>query len=325
LQLPAPPPGRSGWPWDGAALAPPDGDWPRITVITPSFNQGRFIEETIRSVLLQGYPRLQYLIVDGGSRDESVEVIGKYQRHLSHWVSEPDRGQPHAINKGFARADGEIVTWLNSDDVFEPGALFTAAEALRTEQVIYGEWLLTDAEGRPTWDSRSEGPRPPLTLADWIPYWKAYPAVQPSIFFRRSLIDDSRLVDESLQYAFDYDLWLRLAERAQFAPLGRVLSRFRLHADCKTVGQRDRFLPEVLRVSRRYWGPPGSLNYVRHTVSRYVWTRSIQEARRAVELSRTDRIAAAAAWLAALARCPIAPLVESRPFLSAPYHILRGW
>src|SRR6185436_3577371 len=132
-----------------------------------------------------------------------------------------------------------------------------------------------------------------------------------------------RLVDESLHCALDYDLWLRLAERHDLHPLPKVLSRFRLHSDSKTVGQVDRFAPETLRVSQRYWG--SGLGRLRYSLSRYMWVRSINEAKRAVELSRTDRVNAARVWAAALAKCPLAPIRAPRPFLSAPYHIVRGW
>jgi glycosyltransferase involved in cell wall biosynthesis len=103
--------------------------YPKISIVTPSFNQGRFIEKTILSVIEQDYPNLEYIIIDGGSTDESVEVIKKYDQHLAYWVSEPDRGQSHAINKGFERATGEIFGWLNSDDWYHPGALKAVAEA----------------------------------------------------------------------------------------------------------------------------------------------------------------------------------------------------
>ena len=121
-ELPPPPPGKTGWPWTEEAPQLPDmmlggSPWPRVSIVTPSYNQGEFIEETIRSVLLQGYPNLEYIIIDGGSTDRTLEIIHKYERGLAYWTSEPDRGQSDAINKGFQRATGEFIGWLCSDDV----------------------------------------------------------------------------------------------------------------------------------------------------------------------------------------------------------------
>jgi glycosyltransferase involved in cell wall biosynthesis len=135
FELPPPPAGKTGWPWTEETPALPaarsDGSaWPRITIVTPSYNQGQFIEETIRSVILQGYHDLEYIIIDGGSRDQSVEIIKQYEPWLTYWVSEQDRGQSHAINKGFDRSTGLILGWLNSDDVLLPNALATVAAAL---------------------------------------------------------------------------------------------------------------------------------------------------------------------------------------------------
>jgi glycosyltransferase involved in cell wall biosynthesis len=134
-ELPPPSPGKTGWPWtvETPPLLPdrPDGcPWPRISIVTPSYNQGQFIEETIRSVLLQGYPDLEYIIIDGGSTDNSVEIIAKYEFRLAYWVSEKDRGQSHAINRGFCRSTGCLLGWLNSDDVLLPNALVTVAMAV---------------------------------------------------------------------------------------------------------------------------------------------------------------------------------------------------
>ena len=139
--LPPPPAGKTGWPWTEVGdprsgvrgRRTEDGPqtsetWPRLTVVTPSFNQGRFLEATIRSVLLQGYPNLEYMVIDGGSTDESVEVIRKYEPWLTYWVSEKDQGQAHAINKGMVRSTGEILAYLNSDDIYDEGALRRVGE-----------------------------------------------------------------------------------------------------------------------------------------------------------------------------------------------------
>src|SRR5262245_42362169 len=126
--LPAPPPGRTGWPWDVepapvAETAPDGGEWPRIAIVTPSFNQGQFIEETLRSVLLQGYPNLEYRVLDGGSTDQTIEILKRYEPWLTSWTSGRDAGQSDAINRGFAQSRFRIGTWLNSDDLLQPGAL----------------------------------------------------------------------------------------------------------------------------------------------------------------------------------------------------------
>ena len=134
--LPPPPPGKTGWPWTTKpprlpALQPDGTPWPRISIVTPSYNQGQYIEETLRGVLLQGYPNLEYIVMDGGSTDGTVDILRKYAPWLAHWTSEPDRGQAHAINKGMASATGAIGAYLNSDDYYLPGALLYVAGSFR--------------------------------------------------------------------------------------------------------------------------------------------------------------------------------------------------
>src|SRR5262245_40759296 len=156
VDLPPPPPEKTRWPWTQSDVqpAPPSESfaWPRVTVVTPSFNQGAFIEETIRSVLLQDYPNLEYLVVDGGSTDSTLEVIKTYEPWIDYWVSERDRGQTHAINKGFSRATGEILAWLNSDDTYEPHAIRTVVRHMMATGAVvtYGNCNLIDETGART-------------------------------------------------------------------------------------------------------------------------------------------------------------------------------
>ncbi|MBC7078479.1 MAG: glycosyltransferase, partial [Synergistales bacterium] len=155
--LPLPPPNKEGWPWTEESPQPPENPTygssflPRVSVVTPSYNQAQFIEETIRSVLLQGYPNLEYLILDGGSTDGSVELIRKYEPWLAYWVSERDEGQADAINRGWRRSTGEILAYLNSDDVYAPGAIHRAVIYLLAHPnavAVVGSYKLIDAEGK---------------------------------------------------------------------------------------------------------------------------------------------------------------------------------
>jgi glycosyltransferase involved in cell wall biosynthesis len=234
-ELPPPPPGRTGWPWDAPPgtwpAAMPDGrPWPRLSIVTPSYNQGQFLEETIRSVLLQGYPNLEYLVVDGGSTDDSPAIIRKYAPWLARWVSERDAGQADAINKGLAWATGDWLNWINSDDWFAPDAL--ARLALHFDgpsDVVYGVALFTDADGS---NARPYETGPfslvGLVLRNFIG--------QPATFFRRRLIDEHGPLSRSLTFALDYDLWLRWAVRgAQFVHDPGLVAYYRLHETSKSM------------------------------------------------------------------------------------------
>jgi glycosyltransferase involved in cell wall biosynthesis len=250
-ELPTPPPGKIGWPWTKGStrLAPtlPDGtSWPRVSIVTPSYNQGEFIEETIRSVLLQGYPNLEYIIVDGGSTDESVEIIRKYEPWLAHWESQPDRGQSHAINKGFHRARGEIVAWLNSDDYYLPDAFYQAITRLiETPESVF-VYSDCDFKEEATGEIRrvSVAPR---SAAQMIRDGNC--VSQPTTFIRKSVLNEVGLLDESFHMIMDYDLWIRIKRRFPVTYLEHTsLAVAREYATAKSIGSSHKRCPEFIRL-----------------------------------------------------------------------------
>lgn len=244
-QLPPPPPHKTGWPWTEECpqllKAMPDGrPWPRMSIVTPSFNQGDFIEKTIRSVLLQGFPNLEYVIIDGGSTDNSVEIIQEYSPWLSHWVSEPDRGQSAAINKGFTYATGDLLAWLNSDDYYMPGALQTIAKTATANpeaSVFVGSARIVDRKGEIISDKEPPAEIDLESLYNWM---NRRDFMQPSCFFRKAAWEAGGPLDENLHLALDLDLWLRLAKRAcTFMSLRELLSTAVIHDGAKTAAFAD--------------------------------------------------------------------------------------
>jgi len=225
----------------------------KISVVTPSYNQGNFLEATIRSVLEQGYPNLEYIIIDGGSCDDSVEIIKRYADRLTYWCSEPDGGQPQALNKGFARATGDILCWVNSDDLLVPDSLRLIAEYFMQNPDIY--WLtggceIIDADGtviaQPFIDAG-------LPLSEWLLHMKYRRAaiLQPSTFWRKNVWDHVGVLCEQLQFVFDFEFFYRIRKRYGVpAQLDPVLSQFRVHGDSKTVSQEEMFLLEMIDTVR---------------------------------------------------------------------------
>ncbi len=232
------------------------GHLPRITVITPSLNQATFLEETIRGVLDQRYPNLQYGIIDGGSTDGSAAIIERYRPRLDFAVIEPDRGQSHAINKGLARADGEIVTWLCADDTYAPGALRAVGEFFADHPGapwVAGHCRHIDARGAMLDASPAVGASPERSLADLLLGRGSVCFPQPGVFWRRSLQQAVGPLDEALHYQMDYDLWCRFVQCAGGPMLlDRELAHYRLHDASKTCSSRHRFMAERIRVRRRY-------------------------------------------------------------------------
>jgi glycosyltransferase involved in cell wall biosynthesis len=222
---------------------------PLVSIITPSYNQGQFLEATICSVLEQDYPRLEYMVIDGGSTDGSRQIIERYTSRLAYWESQPDYGQAHAINKGLQRARGEILGWLNSDDILLPGVVGWVVQVFDQcpqLDVVYGRLERIDASGRllPT----------PLLPKDRVDFDLSQVlgecvVNQPGSFWRRRIMEQVGLLNEELHFSLDYEYWIRLAlAGAQFKRLPETVARFRLSSASKTVGQTAHQAQEQIRV-----------------------------------------------------------------------------
>jgi len=257
-ELPDPPSGLTGWPWTEAAPTVPDvmpdgRPWPKVTIVTPSYNQAQFLEETIRSVLLQGYPNLEYIIMDGGSSDDSAKIIKKYEPWLAHWVSKKDKGQGNAINMGFARATGEWLGWLNSDDWYNPLALHNLVScAERNEATFVVGGCVHYFEKRTQGDRRIQ-PLPetmePLTVS------RAMGFDQPASLWKAHLFEQVGPLDETLNWTFDWDFFVKCIAEAKVVVTRATIAFYRFHADHKTSaggdGRRKRW-GELVKVYERY-------------------------------------------------------------------------
>jgi glycosyltransferase involved in cell wall biosynthesis len=226
-------------------------DFPLVTIVTPSYNQGRFIEETILSVLNQDYPNIEYIVIDGGSTDNTYNILKKYSGRIT-WFSEKDKGQTDAINKGLRLAKGEILAYLNSDDTYLPGAVTRAVQYLTSENpdspFVYGEGYHITAEGTII-------ERYPTEPFDFRHLAETCFICQPTTFWKRDVIEKIGLFDEDLHYAMDYDYWIRIAK--YYGTLGYIsdyLANSRFYQETKTMSKRLEAHAEILNVIRKHYG-----------------------------------------------------------------------
>jgi glycosyltransferase involved in cell wall biosynthesis len=242
-------------------------DLPLVSIVTPSFNHARYLEATMQSVFSQDYPRIEYLVVDGGSADGTVEIIKKHEGRIAWWVSEQDKGQTDAINKGFARANGEILAWLNSDDTYEPGAVSAAVNFLQERPevgMVYGDCNFINESGRVIGKFNSAQTDYRLLRGGFVHI------PQQTMFFRADLWRQVGPLDPSFYFAMDYDLWTRIAARSEIKYVPQTWANFRLHTTGKTIVADDRCWPEMIRVHYRDGGSFFSLIVAKYYIRRLI-------------------------------------------------------
>lgn len=262
--LPAAPEGKNGWPWTAESERVPDrmpdgSSWPGISIVTPSYNQGRFIEEAIRSVLLQGYPDLEYIIIDGGSTDHTVEIIKKYEPWLAYWVSEPDRGQSHAINKGLLKSTGILFNWHNSDDVLTIGCFPVVAKGMveyPDAGYVHGRRIYIDIDGQVNGKKKSStrriSYRPELSTA----VSTLQSGYQPGCLMDRDLVVKAGMLDENIHYVMDVDLLLRIALIKPPIFIDLPLSYIRIYPEIKSLEFNRQRAVERLIIANKIFADP---------------------------------------------------------------------
>lgn len=240
--------------FDESTILRHDQSWPKITIVTPSFNQGAYLEKTILSVLNQNYPNLEYIIMDGGSEDGSVEIIRKYSRYLSHWSSEPDNGQSAAIAKGFSLATGEYLAWINSDDIYFPNVLYKVGETLKQHKetdIVSGNMFILDANDNIVAERRLARFGPYITRLGFR--YGGFGMYQPASFWSRRLYDEVGGLDTGFRFCMDTDLFIRLGLKGRnFKFIRAAIVGYRIHRTSKTSTLQDLAATEFSQVVQTY-------------------------------------------------------------------------
>jgi GT2 family glycosyltransferase len=282
-----------------------------VSIITPSYNQAPFLEQTMLSVLEQDYPHIEYIVVDGGSMDNSAEIIEKYADRLAYWISERDSGQAEAINKGFARANGEIVAWLNSDDYYMLNTISFAVRCFEQNPdvvMVYGDMLAVDGEGKAINVLKYRQ----LSLEDLLCFQIIG---QPSVFFRRSALDKTGLLEPSFHFMLDHHLWIRLAQMGRILHIPQVWSAARYHPQAKNRAKAAEFGREAFRVLDWAKKQPGLAEKVSRVKLRALASAHRYDARYLLDGGQTA--SALKAWLRALFIHPPTALGRLNLFVSA--------
>lgn len=264
---------KSDWPFNEMSHTNKyqiSSNWPKISIVTPSFNQGEFLEETIKSVLSQNYPNLEYFIIDGGSTDNSVDVIKKYEKHLTYWETKPDNGMYHAIKKGFDLSTGEVMGWINSDDKIHPNSLSILGEVFNSFPKI--EWLTgtpstLDKYGRVVWVN---------SYLKWSKYSflvdEYHPSIQQeSTFWRKSLWEKAQGFSLDYQYAGDFELWMRFFNYAELYRISTILGGFRFRgSDQISIGRIDDYRKEKKEIIKNFRATVSRKNKIKVSVIKFL-------------------------------------------------------
>lgn len=284
---------------------------PLVTIITPSYNQAPYLEQTIQSVLGQDYPRIEYLVIDGGSTDNSVEIIRKNEDRLAYWVSEKDRGQAEAINKGLAHANGEILGWLNSDDYYFFNTISVAVRCFEQNPdvvMVYGDMIAVDENGKTINVLRYKQ----LALEDLLCFQIIG---QPSVFFRRAALEKAGELETTFHYMLDHHLWIRLAREGRILHVPQIWSAARYHAGAKNRARAAEFGREAFRVLEWAKSQPGFAEAVSSVKRRALASAHRYDAR--YLLDGGQNVSALGAWVRALFIHPPTALARLNIFVSA--------